>query len=74
MKWYDYFLMFAGLIAPVLWTAIKTKNPDFPMPQETFVDTFIYIIEALLGMRLMKVYFVGIAKGRGMTYDKFIKG
>lgn len=74
MKWYDYIMLFVGLLAPIAWEAIKAANPDFPMPQEVFVNTIIYIFEAILGVKMMKIYFVGVAKGRGMSYDKFIKG
>jgi hypothetical protein len=74
MKWYDYLLMFVGLVAPIAWESIKAANPDFPMPQEVFVNTVVYIFEAILGVRVFKVYLIGVAQGRGISYQKLIKG
>jgi len=47
-------------------------NPDFPMPQEIFVDTVVYIFTAILGVKTFKVYLVGVAKGKGKSYAEFI--
>ena len=73
MKWYDYVMMFVGLVAPIAWQAVKARNPDFPMEQQIFVDTIVYIVGAIFGVKLFKLYLVGIAKGKGMKYEQWIK-
>jgi len=74
MKWHDYFLMFLGLVAPMIWTAITAKHPSFPLSLDLFVELVKWIFITIAGVKLHKLYIAGIAAGKGVSYDKFIKG
>ena len=73
MNWKDYVLMFIGLVAPVAWEAIKAKNPDFPMPEQVFIDTIVYIFAAILGVKGMKYYIVSKLKKKGQSYEALVQ-
>jgi hypothetical protein len=73
MKWYDYFLMMLGIISPMIWTAIKAKHPSFPLTEEIFIETVKWIFTVLAGVKFYKLYHAGIAKGKNLTYDQWVK-
>ena len=76
MDWREYVKMVLAALLPIAYYLIKSKNPDFPLMEEKFVELIIWIIESAfftkLGYKWYLVKTLSLKKDQVFQYNGFL--